>query len=168
MHQHAILEKKMNNFQRVVAGHGVLMILCTLLFGVGFWMSVLGGFELVPGVMLEFNMPGTPEGWRKAHTGPALNGMMVLAVAVVLPMLTFEEKKSRILAWIVVADGWSNVGFYFFGNFAINRGLSFGDNKFGEADIYSTLALGPAYIFGVLAIVALFMMGKNLVSKPSQ
>jgi hypothetical protein len=158
----------MNNFQRVVAGHGVLMILCTLLFGVGFWMSVLGGFELVPGVMLEFNMPGTPEGWRKAHTGPALNGMMVLAVAVVLPMLTFEEKKSRILAWIVVADGWSNVGFYFFGNFAINRGLSFGDNKFGEADIYSTLALGPAYIFGVLAIVALFMMGKNLVSKPSQ
>ena len=155
----------MNNFQRVVAGHGVLMILCTLLFGVVFWMSVLGGFEIIPGMMLEFDMPGTPEGWRKAHTGPALNGMMVLAVAVVLPMLTFEDRKTQILAWIVVADGWSNVAFYFFGNLAVNRGLSFGDNKFGEGDIFSTLALGPAYIFGVLAIVALFLIGKNLLSQ---
>lgn len=147
----------MVGFQRVIAGHGVLMILCTLLFGVGFWMSLLGGFELIPGTVLEFNVPGTPEGWRKAHTGPALNGMMVLGVAIVLPMLTFEARKSRLLAWVVVADGWSNVAFYFFGNLAVNRGLSFGDNQFGEGNYFSVLALGPAYVFGLLAIGALFL-----------
>ena len=48
-------------------------------------MSIVGGFEIILGYILEFDMPGAPEGWRKAHSGPALNGMMVIAIAVVLP-----------------------------------------------------------------------------------
>lgn len=71
--------------------------------------------------------------------------MMVIAVAFVLPMLHFAEKAANGLGWIIVADGWSNVGFYCFGNFTPNRGLSFGDNRFGAGDIFSTLAPGPAY-----------------------
>ena len=85
--------------------------------------------------------------------------MVVIAVAFVLPMLDFSEKAANRLRWIIVADGWSNVGFYFFGNFTPNRGLSFGDNRFGAGDIFSTLALGPAYFFGVLAMVALAIIG---------
>lgn len=153
----------MDRFQKVIAGHGVLQILCTLLFGVGLWMHLLGGFEIIPGYMLEFNVPGTPEGWARAHAGPALNGMMVIGIAFVLPMLSMAEKKARLLAWIIVADGWANIGFYFFGNFTPNRGLSFGDNKYGEADIFSTLALAPAYLFGALGILALIIIGMNLI-----
>eukprot|EP00456_Euglypha_rotunda_P039773 TRINITY_DN3065_c0_g1_i25.p1 TRINITY_DN3065_c0_g1~~TRINITY_DN3065_c0_g1_i25.p1 ORF type:complete len:179 (+),score=40.71 TRINITY_DN3065_c0_g1_i25:314-850(+) len=148
-----------SDFQRKMAGHGILMIFSTLAFGVGLWMHLVGGFEIVPGYIVHFNVPGTPEGWAKAHTGPALNGMMVIAVAFVLPLLRFSEKAAHWLGWIIIADGWSNVGFYFFGNFTPNRGLSFGDNKYGEADIFSTLALGPAYFFGVLALGALFVIG---------
>ena len=147
------------SLQRKMAGHGILMIFCTLLFGVGLWMHLVGGFEIVPGYILHFSVPGTPEGWARAHAGPALNGMMVIAVAFVLPMLDFTEKAASRLGWIIVADGWSNVGFYFFGNFTPNRGLSFGDNRFGAGDIFSTLALGPAYLFGVLALIALAIIG---------
>jgi styrene-oxide isomerase len=147
------------SLQRKMAGHGILMIFCTLLFGVGLWMHLVGGFEIVPGYILHFTVPGTPEGWARAHAGPALNGMMVIAVAFVLPMLDFSEKAANRLGWIIVADGWSNVGFYFFGNFTPNRGLSFGDNRFGAGDIFSALALGPAYLFGVLAMVALAIIG---------
>ncbi len=145
--------------QRKMAGHGILMIFSTLLFGVALWMNLVGGFEIVPGYIIHFNIPGTPEGWAKAHIGPALNGMMVIAVALVLPLLDFTEKAASRLGWIIVADGWANVGFYFFGNFTSNRGLSFGDNKFGAGDIFSALALGPAYLFGVLALIALFIIG---------
>lgn len=148
-----------SELQRKMAGHGILMILCTLLFGVGLWMNLVGGFEIVPGYILHFDVPGTPDGWRRAHTGPALNGMMVIAVALVLPMVGFPEKTASRLGWIIVGDGWANVGFYLFGNFTPNRGLSFGPNRFGAADVFSTLALGPAYLFGVLAIGALFMIG---------
>ena len=148
-----------NALQLRMSGHGVLMIFSTLLFGVFLWMNLVGGFEIIPGYILEFNVPGTPEGWARAHTGPALNGMMVIAVAFVLPYLRFEEKKAKILGYIIVLDGWSNVGFYFFGNFSANRGLSFGDSRLGEGDIFSALALGPAYLFGVLALGALFIIG---------
>ncbi|MDZ4078444.1 styrene-oxide isomerase StyC [Hydrocarboniphaga sp.] len=162
-----------NDLQRKMVGHGILMIFSTLALGIGLWMHLVGGFEIVPGYIVHFNVPGTPEGWARAHTGPALNGMMVIAVAFVLPLLQFKEKTASLLGWIIVLDGWSNVGFYFFGNFTPNRGLSFGDNKFGEADLFSTLALGPAYLFGVLALGALFVIGlqalknRTLESKPA-
>lgn len=147
-----------NVLQFRMAGHGILMIFSTLLFGVFLWMNLVGGFEIVPGYILEFKVPGTPEGWAKAHTGPALNGMMVIAVAFVLPHLKFSEAKTSLLGYIVVLDGWANIGFYFFSNFTPNRGLSFGDNRYGQGDVFSALALGPAYLFGVLALVALFII----------
>lgn len=150
-----------NTLQRKMAGHGILMIFCTLLFGVGLWMHLVGGFEIVPGYIIHFDVPGTPEGWARAHTGPALNGMMVIAVAFVLPMLDFAAKTATRLGYIIVLDGWANVVFYLFGNFTPNRGLSFGDNRFGEADIFSTIALGGAYLFGVLALGALFIIGRQ-------
>lgn len=148
-----------NALQVRMAGHGILMIFSTLLFGVFLWMHLVGGFEIIPGYILEFNVPGTPEGWARAHSGPALNGMMVIAVAFVLPYLKFAEKKAKVLGYIIVLDGWANVGFYFFGNFSGNRGLSFGDSRVGDGDIFSALALGPAYLFGVLALGALFVIG---------
>lgn len=148
-----------NELQRKMSAHGILMIFCTLLFGVGLWMDLVGGFEIVPGYILHFNVPGSPEGWARAHTGPALNGMMVIAVAFVLPMLDFSAKAASRLGWIIVADGWANVGFYLFSNFSPNRGLSFGPNQFGPGDIFSWLALGPAYLFGVLALGALLIIG---------
>jgi len=154
-----------NELQQRMSGHGIFMIFSTLLFGVFLWMNLVGGFEVIPGYIVHFNIPGTPEGWAKAHTGPALNGMMVIAVAFVLPMLDFTQKMANRLAFIIVADGWANVGFYFFGNFTPNRGLSFGDNKYGEGDIFSALALGPAYLFGVLALGALFIIGRQALKK---
>lgn len=147
--------------QRKMSGHGILMIFCTLLFGVGLWMNLVGGFELVPGYIIHFSIPGTPESWARAHTGPALNGMMVIAVAFVVPMLRFSEKTAARLGWIVVLDGWSNVIFYLASNFNQNRSLSFGPNKFGPSNIFSVIGLGPAYLFGVLALVALFIIGRQ-------
>ena len=94
--------------------------------------------------------------------------MMVIAVAFVLPMLDFTDKAAARLGWIIVADGWSNVGFYFFGNFTPNRGLSFGDNRFGASDIFSALALGPAYLFGALAMIALFMIGRQALRQAAK
>jgi hypothetical protein len=158
----------LNSLQLKMAGHGILMIFCTLLFGVGLWMNLLGGFELVPGYMLSFNVPGTPAGWARAHSGPALNGMMVIAVAFVLPRLDFAEATARRLGLIIVLDGWANIGFYFFGNFTPNRGLSFGDNHFGASDIFSVLALGPAYLFGALAMIALFIIGRQALRQAAR
>lgn len=149
----------LNTVQSKWYGHGVLMIMATLLGGVGYWMFLLGGYELIPGYILHFGLPGTADGWRRAHTGPAMNGLMVIAVAAVLPAMGFTERKAKCLGWLVVADGWSNVVFYFFGNFAPNRGLSFGPNVFGDGTLFGVIALAPAYLFGVIAVGVLAIIG---------
>lgn len=87
--------------------------------------------------------------------------MMVIAVAFILPSLGFAEKSMHRLGWIIILDGWANVIFYLFANFAQNRALTFGANKFGEGDIYSFIGLSGAYLFGVLAIGALFIIGRQ-------
>jgi len=150
---------RVNVLQRKMFGHGALMILSTCVFGLFLWMKIVGGFELVPTVFWHFHIPGTEDGWAKAHIGPALNGMMVVAIAVALPVIGFPEKTANRLGWIVVLDGWSNVCFYFFSNFDNTRGLSFGSNKLGHTNIFGIIALGPAYLFGVLVIVALAIIG---------
>lgn len=150
-------------FRRVMFGHGALMIFMALVGGLGLWMFILGGFEVVPGYTIYFDLPGTEGGWQRTHTGPVMNGLMVIGVAFGLPLLDFSLKAAKRLGWIIVLDGWSNVGFYFFSNFSPNRGLAFGETKLGDANIFSVLALAPAYLFGVLAMIALIIIGYRAI-----
>jgi styrene-oxide isomerase len=149
--------------RNVMLGHGVLMIFAALVGGLGLWMYLIGGIIPLPGVDWKFELPGSAEGWARAHTGPVMNGLMVIAVGFILPLLSFTVKQAKLWGWIVVLDGWANTGFYFFGNWAPNRGLSFGANKYGEANIFSFLALAPAYLFGVLVMGALFVIGLRAI-----
>jgi len=157
-------EKEIRKFVPVMVGNGVLMIFAALLGGLGLWIYLLGGFELVPGYILSFQLPGTADGWQRAHTGPVLNGLMVIGVAFGLPFLDFSQKMARILGWVIIFDGWSNTGFYFFSNFSPNRGLAFGISRLGHSDIFSVLALAPAYVFGVLAMIALVVIGYRAIT----
>lgn len=153
-------EEQRAALRKLMIGNGALMIFAALVGGLGLWMFLLGGLiPIAPGVDWHFQLPGTAEGWARAHTGPVMNGLMVIAIAFCLPLLSFTAKWARIWGLIVVFDGWSNTAFYFFGNFAPNRGLSFTSNHFGEANIFSFLALAPAYLFGVLVMVALAAIG---------
>ena len=145
--------------RRTMVGHGALMIFMALVGGLGLWIFLLGGFEIIPGHILNINLPGSEAGWQRAHTGPVMNGLMVIGVGFILPLLDLSVTTARRLGWIILLDGWSNTGFYFFGNFAPNRGLAFGSSRVGPSDVFSFLALAPAYLFGVLAMVALCIIG---------
>jgi hypothetical protein len=81
------------------------------------------------------------------------------SAAVAQPATGLPAKRASRLGWIVVADGWANVLFYFAANLTKNRALSFGRNKHGEANIWSTIGLAPAYLFGVLVTYALPVIG---------
>jgi hypothetical protein len=56
-------------------------------------------------------------------------------------------------------DGWSSVGFYFFGNVSPNRGLAFGTSRLGGSNLFSVLVLDPSYFYGVLAMGAFGVLG---------
>jgi styrene-oxide isomerase len=103
-------------------------------------------------------LPGTPEGWARAHRGIPLNSLMVLGIAFLLPFLAFSETVQKRIGWIMICTGWANTVFYVASNFSTNRGLSFGTNKFGLGDLAAVVALAPAYLFGVLSMGVLFVI----------
>ena len=155
------LNKGLTALQWTMIGHSMLIMLMTLVVGLGLWMSLLGGFELVPGYMLNFQLPGTPEGWARAHRGIPLNSLMVLAIALVLPHLAFGEAVQQRIAWIMIGTGWANTVFSIAANFSANRGLSFGANHFGFGDLAATIALAPAYLFGVLSMGVIAVIARR-------
>ncbi len=155
-----------NRMQKVMVAHGVLLMFFALLAGLGLWVKLVGGFEFIPGTITAFDIPGTADGWAKAHRGTPMNALMVMAFALVLPWLGFSKKAQAWIAVIVVGAGWANTGFYYFANFSDNRGLTFGANSFGPGSLSSFLALFPAYVFGVASMAAtLYMAWKILRSK---
>ncbi|HEY9829803.1 MAG TPA: hypothetical protein V6D26_04435 [Stenomitos sp.] len=151
------------SLRQTMIAHGILVMFMSLVAGLGLWMSLVGGFELIPGQIIEFGVPGTPEGWARAHRGTPMNGMMVLAFAAVLPLLNLDKAKMKLFGWIVILTAWSNTAFYFFSNFSQNRGLTFGSNSFGPGDINSFLALAPAYLFGVISMFAFIWVAFRLL-----
>jgi styrene-oxide isomerase len=154
--------------QKVMIGHGLLMMFIALAMGLLLWVSLLGGFEIYPGYIINFNLPGTPEGWARAHRGIPMNSLMVIAFAFAIGGLGFSAKTENFLGKLFILTGWANTVFYVASNFSQNRGLSFGDNHFGVGDLYSWIALAPAYLFGVLSMGAiLYVAVKCLVVSKS-
>lgn len=150
--------KGLSPLQWTMIGHSMLIMLMTLVVGLALWMSLLGGFEIIPGYIISFELPGTPEGWARAHRGIPLNSLMVLGIAFLLPFLAFGETGQKRIAWILILTGWANTIFYVASNFSTNRGLSFGANKFGLGDLAAIVALAPAYLFGVLSMGVLLVI----------
>ncbi|WP_199699209.1 styrene-oxide isomerase StyC [Oleomonas cavernae] len=151
--------------QSVMIAHGVLILFMSLVAGLGLWMKLMGGFEFIPGTVTAFDIPGTAEGWAKAHRGTPMNALMVITVALILPHLGFGRKLQNWLAVIMVGAGWANTIFYFFANFSDNRGLTFGSNVFGPGSIASFIALAPAYAFGVASMGATLYMAWRIFSR---
>lgn len=158
-HESSIDLSVVEQVQRSMIGHGVLIMLMALVAGLGLWMSLLGGFEIVPGYIFQFDLPGTPEGWARAHRGTPLNALMVIVVALAMPKVGLSAVSLKRIGWILIWTGWANTLFYFASNFSGNRGLSFGSNSFGAGDLAGAIALAPAYLFGVLSMGALFYLG---------
>ncbi|CAM3786763.1 styrene-oxide isomerase StyC [Polaromonas hydrogenivorans] len=156
---------RFTRLQRLMIGNGILILFMALVAGLGLWMSLVGGFEFIPGTVTQFSIPGTPEGWAKAHRGTPMNALMVFTVALILPGLGFTQRTQALLGWIIVGTGWANTMFYFFANFSQNRGLTFGANHFGPGTLESFLALAPAYFFGVLSMAGLIWMARKAFQK---
>lgn len=124
-------------------GHGLLMILAALVGGLFLQFFLIGGMEVLgqPGHVIAFSLPGTEAAWRNTHTGPLLNGLMVIGIALGVPHLRMSDRMRRILELIMICDGWANTGFYFFAVFSPNRAQGFGTTRMGVANIFSWLAL---------------------------
>ena len=145
----------MLRLQKIMIGHGLLVILAAMLAGFMLGFGLIGGLELNPGNIVEMPYYGTAEGWARAHSGGLANGLMIIVVALAMPLIPLGDRMSRLTAYGFIYIGWANPVFYWFGNAAGSRALSFGDNPLGASNLFGVIGFGLAFIGALLIIYLL-------------
>lgn len=152
----------MDRLQRLMVGHGLLVILVSMLAGFMLMFSLIGGMEIWPGSIVPLGIYGTTEGWVRAHSGGAMNGLLAIVVGLALPILRLSPRMERITAYGFIYVAWSFTVFYWLGNAAGNRSLTFGDNPLGQSDLIGILGFLPG-VPSVFLVVFLLAVGAKAV-----
>jgi hypothetical protein len=155
----------LHGIQRRMVGHGALILLIGMLAGVGLLASLLGGMEVWPGTILPFHLPGSTDAWVRTHLGGMLNAFLVMVAALVLPVVGFDAQGARKISGMLVGTGWANTLFYWAALLSPNRALTFGDNRFGSANLAAVVGLAPALVFTVVSVVAVAMLARQAFAK---
>lgn len=152
----------MGRLQKIMIGHGLLVLLVAMLAGYMLVFVLIGGIEVWPGTILSIPVYGTEAGWVRAHSGGTMNGIMVIVIALAMPHIPLSPFMEKLTAWGFIYIAWSFTGFYWLGNAAGNRSLSLGDNPLGESDIFGVLGFAPGLISITLILVLLAVGAKSV------
>ena len=155
----------MSQLQRVMLANGFLVLLVSMLAGFMLMFSLVGGFEIWPGTILDFSVYGSTEGWVRAHSGGLTNGLLVLAVAFALPHMNVSNFQEKLLAYGFIYVAWSFTVFYWLGNASANRALTFGDSQLGESSLISVLGFLPGLPSVFLVLILLAIAAKGILNK---
>jgi hypothetical protein len=109
-------------------------------------------------------MYGTVEGWVRAHTGGALNGVLVIVVALALPLLRLSDFMQRFVAYGFIYIAWSFTVFYWLGNASSNRALSMGPSPLGQPDLIGLIGFLPGLPSVFLVVFLLAVAAKSVLS----
>jgi hypothetical protein len=142
---------KMERYQKLMIGNAFLVIVMSMLAGFMLIFGLIGGLEIYPGKIIEIPYYGTTDGWARAHAGGVTNGLLIIGVALTLPMIPLGEGMRKLTVYGFIYIGWANTVFYWFGNAAANRAMSFGDNPLGATNLLGAIGFG-------LAIAAAFLI----------
>ena len=155
----------MERLQRIMIGNGLLVVLVSMLAGFMLMFKLIGGIEVWPGTIVLFGTYGTSDGWVRAHSGGAMNGLLVMVVALALPILRLTPRMQRFTAFGFIFIAWSFTVFYWFGNAAGNRSLTFGDSRLGESDLISVIGFLPGLPAVFLTVILLAVAARSVFAK---
>jgi len=144
-----------SDVQKLLVGHGALVMWVGFVVGFGFAFFLLGRVELwpIPG-SVEVQLPGTYDAWRMAHLEGVLNGAFLWMAAVVLPLVPLGIVGTRRLAWAFIVTAWANaIASGLDPLFPDSRGLYFG-GPLTNSLAYLLFVVGIIAIMSVTAVIA--------------
>lgn len=142
----------MEKCQKLMIANAFLIIMISMLAGFMLAFGLIGGLEVYPGKIVEMPYYGSADGWARAHAGGLTNGLLIIGVALALPLISLSERMRKINVYGFIFIGWANTIFYWFGNAAASRALSFGDNPLGASNIMGAIGFGAAFAGALLII----------------
>ena len=140
--------------QRLLVGHGALVLLFAFVIGFGFLFFLIGEIRLwpIPGV-IKYQLPGTYDAWRMAHMEGITNGFGLWLLAGVLPVLNLSSKTSRRIAIGMIITAWTIVIASTFDPLFTNaRGLALTE----ESNVLSDVAF-LLFVIGIGIVIAIMI-----------
>ena len=96
--------------QRILIGNGALLLFVAGVLGFGFLFFLLGKIALWPIPWeIDYQLPGTYDAWRMAHMEGIANALLLWLTAAVLPLMPFEAKGRKRLAYAMLVIAWTIV-----------------------------------------------------------
>mgnify|MGYP000660260335 CR=1 FL=1 len=143
--------------QRLLVGHGALVLLFAFVVGFGFLFFLIGEIALwpIPG-SIDYQMPGTYDAWRMAHMEGITNGFGLWLMAAVLPMLNLSVKTCRRIAIGMIITAWTIViASAFDPLLPSSRGLALTDESSLTKDIaFLLFVVGIGIVVAIMAKIA--------------
>ncbi|HSG88616.1 MAG TPA: hypothetical protein VLA56_05350 [Pseudomonadales bacterium] len=138
--------------QALMIANAGMVLFVGMIMGLPFAFHLTGEISLWPlPFSIDFQIPGTERGWRAAHVGNILNGLMLLAVAAVFHRLVLTPGSRKAAAWALIITVWGNAVFYLMAAaFTTGRALTFGANRYGGGDWANSIG----YLAAMLAVGA--------------
>lgn len=148
-------QTEIKRLQRLLIGNGALLLFVAGVLGFGFLFFLIGRIALWPIPWeIDYQLPGTYDAWRMAHMEGIANALLLWLTAAVLPLMPFQVKGRKRLAFAMMIIAWTIViASALDPLFPESRGLEFGGpitNQFAFFLFY--IGVGGAMI--VPAIIA--------------
>ena len=138
--------------------HGSAVLIIALIAGLMLTFSMAGGWIVWPFLDIPADIIGSVRGWKAAHVGGLTNGIMLLVFAALIAKIPMTAKARSLSSWCFVLTGWGNTSFYWAGNLAANRGVSFHGNAYGETSLAGKIAFLSGGSVMLLTILGAFLV----------
>jgi len=139
--------------QRLLVGHGALVLLLGFAIGFGFVFFLIGRIELwpIPG-SIDYQLPGTYDAWRMAHMEGIVNGFGLWIVALILPIVPLSDVLRVRVTWGMIVVAWTIVVAAALDPlYPEARGLAFGGNAANMAAFF-------LFYVGILTVIWVVIM----------
>ncbi len=152
----------MNERTRVLlVAHGAGLWITAILVGWMYMFNLLGEvvlFPLIPSI--DIQIPGEARAWNMAHLEGITNGLLLMGLAAVAPLLTLTHGQHRILFWSSVITAWGFTLPAWANALFGTRGLAFGGGPFPSGTANDLIYLtGWPPVLAVHIVFALLLWG---------
>ncbi len=138
-----------DRMRALLVANGAIVFLIGLAAGIPFAIEIVQKFELWPlPVSVELDPPGDVRGWRMAHLEGIMNGLVLFAVAGVVPVLRYSPRSAAVAYWGLLITAWGNTIASIIGPMTDTRGLTFGG--FWNSIVYLLFVVA---IVGIVAAI---------------
>ncbi len=141
--------------------NGAGLWITAILVGWMYMFMLLGEIVLFPIIpSIDVAIPGEAGGWNMAHLEGITNGLLLMGLAAVAPLLSLSDGQNRLLFWTSVVTGWGFTLPAWANAFAGTRGLAFDGGPFAGGVVNSIIYLtGWPAVISVHIVFGLLLWG---------